>query len=159
MTLEFRKVYETSFVLGVPELRGYSLLLALRKWMKTEWSTNTRFIPVSEVIYFGMLNGAMTNRSVFYFILFRFRNSQRFTKHMTIFLRFWSDGTPKTEFHTLEIEGLRLRDFLLAPDPPLITPLVTSAFFCQVPGIQLTGLISSLCMAGSNVHHHWLHLP
>ena len=45
-------------------------------------------------------------------ISFRFRNSGRFTKHTTIFVRFWSEGAPKTEFSTRELGGLCFGDFI-----------------------------------------------
>ena len=53
-------------------------------------------------------SGMITELRLRNFISFRPRNSERFTKHMTIFLRFWSAETRKSEFQTREIGAFRL---------------------------------------------------
>ena len=81
-----------------------------RTWKKTGLSTITGFIPVLEGSYFGIINGAQTNHSVF---LNPFHSAFGIPKGV----RFWRDGTPIMKFRTREIGGLRFRNlFLLEGD-------------------------------------------
>ena len=66
MFSEFRKIYKyISILLPFSECWNSTVISFYEEWRKTDWSTNSWFIPVWEESYFGMINGALKKRSVF----------------------------------------------------------------------------------------------